>query len=180
MENTPRSSVYEMAMNIALELADRSEDEFTKVGCVAMTSDNRIIATAYNGLLPKHEIADLRSFVFSRHGSVIKSKGKFKDTREEQYREHRLHLMVHSEVNMCSLIKRGEATQCVINICPCPPCMLTLAVHGIKKVIYLYDYNRDSRSKEVADFYNLELIHYIGPCKARVMQKPLKASKKQK
>jgi len=149
-----RSDIIECAMNVALEMADRSEDPFTRVGAVALTGDNRIIATAYNGLLPGYQISDLEKHLLA--------------VPPNDFRTERLPFMVHAEQNLCSLIKRGEARHCIINICPCPSCMLLLAVCGIKKVTFLEYYHRDARAESIAKFYDLELVQYVGPCKRRV------------
>lgn len=137
-----RPSVEEIATQVACVMASRSEDPWTQVGAVALTSDNRIIATAYNGLLPGVEWQTLR----------ISLVNDGKDPREA-----RLPFMVHAEQNLCSLIKRGEATWCVTTVCPCPSCLLLLACHGMKKIVYLSDYGRDNRAIEIAKFYNIEL-----------------------
>lgn len=142
----PRPSVEEIAMQVACVMATRSEDPWTQVGAVALTADNRIIATAYNGLLPGISMDNLGRF--------------FKiGTKSPDMRELRLPFMVHAEQNLCSLIKRGEATWCVTTVCPCPSCLLLLACHGIKKIVYLSEYGRDNSAHEIAKFYNLELIH---------------------
>jgi len=137
-----RPTVQEIAERIAVVMALRSEDPWTKVGAVALTDDNRIIATAYNGLLPG-----------------VSLNAVWKHTNKSPDREYRLPYMIHAEQNLCSLIKRGEASWCVVTICPCPSCLLLLACHGIKKIVYLDDYARDNRAIEVAKFYNIELCH---------------------
>jgi dCMP deaminase len=132
-----RATITDTMMAIATVMADRSEDPFTKVGAVATTSDNRIIATSYNGLLPGYKFIPKWS------------------------RDERLPFVVHAEQNLCSLIKRNEATIVYTTLCPCPSCLLLLAVHGIKKVVYLDDYPRyDTTIKSVAEYYNLELQKY--------------------
>lgn len=130
-----RISVIEMSLEVARSMAKRSEDSWTKVGAVALTSDNRIIATAYNGLLSTF------TFNFTMYP-----------------RETRLPYMVHAEQNLCSLIKRGEASWCVITHNPCSSCLLLLASHGIRKIYYNIEYERDQHSQDVAKFYGIELI----------------------
>lgn len=140
-----RPTVEQVAIQIAAVMAMRSEDPWTKVGAVALTDDNRIIATAYNGLLPRVELRYLWEHLDCAHS--------------EANRDARLPFMVHAEQNLCSLIKRGEASWCVITHCPCPSCLLLLACHGIKKIVYLDAYARDNRAVDVAKFYNIELCH---------------------
>ena len=47
-----RLSIPEYAMALAEVASLRSEDPFRKVGAAALDADNRVIATAYNGLAP--------------------------------------------------------------------------------------------------------------------------------
>ena len=47
-----RLSIPEYAMALAEVASLRSEDPFRKVGAAALDWDNRVIATAYNGLAP--------------------------------------------------------------------------------------------------------------------------------
>ena len=143
-----RPTVEQVAIQIATVMAMRSEDPWTKVGAVALTDDNRIIATAYNGLLPGYEFDDLAYIIQCQHPG-----------KPDVVRDLRLPYMIHAEQNLCSLIKRGEASWCVITHCPCPSCLLLLACHGIKKIVYLDAYARDNRAVDVAKFYNIELCH---------------------
>lgn len=140
----------EMAMQIALACEMRSEDPFNRVGAVAMTSDNRIIATAYNGFLPGYSINQLINTLSETETRVMV---------EKDLRDVRLPYMVHAEQNLCSLIKRGEATQCITTLCPCPSCLLLLACHGIKSVVYLRPYERHN-CKDVAKFYGIQLTQF--------------------
>jgi len=139
--------MMEITAVVARTMETRSEDPWTQVGAVALTSDNRIIATAYNGMLPKYCVSDLENWF----GVGI---------NEPAMRDLRLAYMIHAEQNLCSLIKRGEATWCVTTVCPCPSCLLLLACHGIKKIVYLDDYARDNGAVAIAEFYNIDLCQY--------------------
>lgn len=132
-------------------MALRSEDPWTKVGAVALTDDNRIIATAYNGLLPGVRFQDLIDQTEKEYGLPA---------GPEILRDLRLPYMIHAEQNLCSLIKRGEASWCVVTVCPCPSCLLLLACHGIKKIVYLDEYGRDNSAVKIAEFYNIDLCKY--------------------
>ena len=135
--------MQQVAAHVAKVMMERSEDPWTKVGAVALTTDNRIIATAYNGLLPAYDMTRLWEY----HGGKMD-------------RDVRLPFMVHAEQNLCSLIKRGEAHWVVITTMPCPSCALLLAAHGIRKIVYLQPYERDDGARRIAEFYNLELEQY--------------------
>lgn len=130
-----RITAIRMAIKIAQAASERSEDPFKKVGAVALTMDNRVIAVAYNGLLP---------------GKTISWDTVTRDTR--------LPFMVHAEQNLCSLIKRGEAIKAVVTTCPCPSCLLLLASHGIRIIHFVDQYDRDNSAIEIANFYGIEMI----------------------
>ena len=82
-----RISIPRYAMALAHVASLRSEDPYRKVGAAALDHDNRVIATAYNGLAPGFNAPD----------------GFWSD------REGRQKFMLHAEINLCSLFKRGEA-----------------------------------------------------------------------
>lgn len=153
-----RKTITQTAVEVALAMEGRSEDPWTKVGAVALTSDNRIIATAYNGLLPGINMPDVWDHL--RPGvDAVKFLFHAQEKEIEDYRNLRLPFMVHAEQNLCSLIKRGEATWVVTTVCPCPSCLLLLACHGVKKIVYIRDYARDNRTMEIARFYSIEMCH---------------------
>jgi dCMP deaminase len=141
MKPLPRNSKTQYAMDMAAVAAKRSEDPYQQVGCIALTRDTRIIATAYNGLLPGY----------------VPAEGFWDD------RDKRGLFMIHAEVNLCSLFKRGEACTVVTTLCPCTGCLLMLAAHGIEHIIYRDEYGRDGHNAlEVAKFYSLNLVKFDG------------------
>lgn len=135
-----RITKIEWALRVAEVTAYRSEDPYQKVGAVALTEDGRVIATAYNGLLPGVDATD--EF--------------WKD------RDFRLAYMVHAEQNLCSLIKRGEAVTVASTLSPCLSCLLLMAAHGIKRIAYRDEYKRPGaeRVHEIANFYGIKLEHH--------------------
>ena len=75
----------------------RSEDPYRKVGAAALDFDNRVIGTAYNGLAPGFD-------------------------PDEQFwadRDARQKFMLHAEVNLCSLFRRGEVKLVACTTMPC-------------------------------------------------------------
>ena len=74
-------------MTLAHAAALRSEDPYRKVGAAALDADNRVIGTAYNGLYPG-----------------FKAQDTFWASRDERQK-----YMLHAEINLCSLFRRGEA-----------------------------------------------------------------------
>lgn len=131
-----RASKYEYALAMAYVASMRSEDPYTKVGAVAMTSDGRIIATGYNGL----------------PAGYVPKKG-FWDNRDE-----RLNYILHAEVNCCSLFRRGDAETLASTLLPCRNCANTIAAAGIKRVIYGGIYKRDALSLDLFKSYGIEVI----------------------
>ena len=129
-----RLSIPEYAMALAEVASLRSEDPFRKVGAAALDWDNRVIATAYNGLAPGFE-----------------APAGFWDDREARQK-----FMLHAEVNLCSLFKRGEAKLVATTTMPCTACMQTLCAYGIEEIYYGEIY-RASDAPEIAEIYGITL-----------------------
>ena len=107
-----RISIPRYAMALAHVASLRSEDPYRKVGAAALDHDNRVIATAYNGLAPGFNAPD--DFWADREG--------------------RQKFMLHAEINLCSLFRRGEAKIVATTTMPCTAFMQTLCAYGIKEV----------------------------------------------
>jgi dCMP deaminase len=135
-EKLPRLSIDEYALQLAEVAAKRSEDPYQQVGAVALSKENRIIATAYNGVAPKFQVLD-----------------GFWDNRD-----FRLLYMLHAEQNLCSLFTRGEVETVATTLCPCSTCMTLLIAHGVKRVIYREEYGRDNKAHVIASFYKVDLV----------------------
>lgn len=112
----------------------RSEDPYRKVGAAALDFDNRVIGTAYNGLAPGFD----------------PPQGFWDD------RDGRQKFMLHAEVNLCSLFRRGEAKIVASTTMPCTACMQTLCAYGIRE-IYFRDGYCDSDAPEIAALYGVRL-----------------------
>jgi len=112
----------------------RSEDPFRKVGAAALDADNRVIATAYNGLAPGFD-----------------APSGFWDDREGRQK-----FMLHAEVNLCSLFKRGEAKLVATTTMPCTSCMQTLCAYAIKE-IYFREIYKESDAPAIAKVYGIKL-----------------------
>lgn len=107
-----RPSIIRYALDVARVCATRSEDPYRQVGAVALDRHQRIIATAYNGLLPGV------------------------DYKTTWTRNERQLYMVHAEENLCSLFRRTEVVTVVITCQPCPRCLLLLAAHAVERIYY--------------------------------------------
>lgn len=122
----------------ALKIAEvgslRSEDVYVKVGACGLDHDNKVIGVAYNGLAS---------------GKVVPH--SFWNSRDE-----RRSFMIHAEVNLLSLFKKGECKLLACTLLPCSCCATMIAAYGIKKVVYKDTYNRDTKSLEIFEFYGIE------------------------
>lgn len=134
-----RISIPRYAMALAQVASLRSEDPYRKVGAAALDHDNRVIATAYNGLAPGFNAPD--DFWNDREG--------------------RQKFMLHAEINLCSLFKRGEAKIVATTTMPCTACMQTLCAYGIKEVYYQEVYHA-SEAPEIAELYGIRLEKVTG------------------
>jgi dCMP deaminase len=129
-----RLSIPQYAMALAEVASLRSEDPFRKVGAAALDFENRVIATAYNGLAPGFD-----------------APAGFWDDRDKRQK-----FMLHAEINLCSLFKRGEARIVATSTMPCTACMQTLCAYGVEEVYYREVY-KESDAPEIAAIYGITL-----------------------
>ncbi len=129
-----RLSIPQYAMALAHVASLRSEDPYRKVGAAALDHSHRVIGTAYNGLAPGYDAPE----------------GFWED------RDGRQKFMLHAEINLCSLFKRGEAKLISTTTMPCTACMQTLCSYGIKEIYYRDVYHK-SDAPEIADRYGIRL-----------------------
>lgn len=129
-----RLPIPQYAMALAHVASLRSEDPYRKVGAAALDFDNRVIGTAYNGLAPGYNPPP-----------------GFWDDRDARQK-----FMLHAEVNLCSLFRRGEAKIVATTTMPCTACMQTLCAYGIREVYYREIYHV-SDAPEIAALYNVKL-----------------------
>lgn len=127
----------EYALELAKTASLRSEDPFRKVGACGLSHDNRVLGVAYNGL----------------------SSGKKVDEVFWNDRDKRRPYMIHAETNLLSLFSRNECGLIAVTLLPCSSCAKMICSWNIKKVVYFEEYdNIDAfHSKEIFDFYNIEL-----------------------
>ena len=129
-----RLSIPEYAMALAHVASLRSEDPYRKVGAAALDFDNRVIGTAYNGL-----------------DAGYNPPPGFWDDREARQK-----FMLHAEVNLCSLFRRGEAKIVATTTMPCTACMQTLCAYGIREIYYQEIYEA-SDAPEIVELYGIKL-----------------------
>ena len=124
------------AVDLAKTASQRSEDPHMKVGACALNEHNMVLALGYNGLAPRKEVDD--SFWEDRN-------------RRRPY-------MIHAEANCLSLVKRGEVKLLAVTLLPCSSCATLIASYDIPKVVYGEIYERDMKSLEIFDFYDIECV----------------------
>jgi dCMP deaminase len=129
-----RLSIPQYVMALAHVASLRSEDPFRKVGAAALDHHNRVIGTAYNGLAPGYDAPE-----------------GFWDDRDKRQK-----YMLHAEVNLCSLFKRGEARVVATTTMPCTSCMQTLCAYGVEEIYYEEEYHA-SDAREIAATYGVKL-----------------------
>ena len=129
-----RISWEEYALRIAEVASSRSEDPFVKVGACALDFNNRVIGVAYNGL-----------------SSGINVPDDFWDDRDK-----RRPYMIHAEINLMSLFKRGECKLLACTLMPCSCCASAIAAYDIKAVVYRDVYARDEQALEIFRFNGIE------------------------
>ena len=129
-----RISWEEYALKIAEVAALRSEDKFVQVGSCALDYSNRVIGVAYNGLASGISVSD-----------------SFWDDRDA-----RRPFMIHAEVNLLSLVKRGECRLLACTLLPCSCCASMIASYGIKTVVYRDVYFRDDKALDIFNFNGIE------------------------
>ena len=129
-----RIAIPEYVMALAHVASLRSEDPSRKVGAAALDHDNRVIGTAYNGLAPGYDAPD-----------------GFWDDRDKRQK-----YMLHAEVNLCSLFKRGEARVVATTTMPCTSCMQTLCAYGVEEIYFEEEY-KSSDAREIAEVYGVKL-----------------------
>lgn len=130
MISSGRISWDEYALRIAIVAAMRSEDPYVQVGSCALDHSNRVIGVAYNGL-----------------GSNINVDDAFWRDRDK-----RRPYMIHSEVNLLSLFRRGECRLLACTLLPCSSCAAMIAAYGIKDVVYRDTYTRDEQALDIFEF----------------------------
>ena len=123
-------------MNIADVVKTRSPDR-TKVGAVLVSlKDHRIISTGYNAL-----------------SAGIDEKNIDWSNRELVYK-----LIIHAELNVL-LYSQSKFEDAILycTLSPCKDCVKLLSATKIKKVIYKDEYKDFEHSKELCDFFGIEL-----------------------
>jgi len=126
-------------MQIADVVKERSPDR-TKVGAVLVSlKDHRIISTGYNGLPP-----------------CMDDNAIDWNDRESVYR-----VIIHAETNTL-LYSQSKFEDAVLycTLSPCKDCVKILSSAKIRKVVYKDKYRDFQASKDLCDYFNIDLQQY--------------------
>ncbi|MEI8174381.1 MAG: dCMP deaminase family protein [bacterium] len=109
-----RPSWDEYFIGIADEVAKRSKDPSTKIGCVIVDNKKRPISFGYNGFI-----------------------GGCDERKMSNERPIKYHLIIHDAMNAI-LFSRRDLENCTLygNYAPCENCLKHIIQAGIKKIVY--------------------------------------------
>ena len=133
-------------INIALEFAKMSSCVSHQVGCI-IVKDGRILSTGYNGTPAGYKFNCDQ--VFPNYNPA---------TDREKHREFSAFTELHSEINgLIYAARKGISIEGASLYCttePCKDCMKALIGAGIRKIIFLNQYDsNDSIREKMIEFY---------------------------
>jgi dCMP deaminase len=145
-----RQSWDEYFMTIAHQVATRSTCLRRHVGAVAVSPENRILGTGYNGALPGSPHCD-------EVGCLRDQLGVPSGQRQEICRAQ------HAEANICNFAARYgvalDGATIYVTAQPCTTCVKAMVTCGIKKVVFDSDYP-DKLACQLAKEAGMELVRY--------------------
>lgn len=143
-----RETWDEYFMKIAHQVSSRSTCGRRKVGAVAVSQENRILGTGYNGALPGAPHCD-------KVGCLREKLGIPSGQRQEICRAQ------HAEANICNIAARyGVAlagATIYVTAQPCTTCVKAMVTSGIQKVVFDGDYP-DELARELAHEAGMEIV----------------------
>ncbi len=125
----------EYFIGIAQLTSMRSKDPNTQVGACIVSSDNRVLSVGYNGA-PNGFDDD--EFPWAREGEPI-------DTKYPYVCHSELNAILNFRGNMRDL----QDARIYVHYFPCVKCSQAIIQAGIKEVIYLHDFDHESKDVEV-------------------------------
>lgn len=126
-------------MEIAKAVSLRSKDPATKVGCIVVDQQNRIIGTGYNGM----------------------SIG-MKETQELWERPTKYAHVIHAEVNALNyLTKTAQNATLYTTMFCCADCAKRVAREKLSRVVYLNDKYDNLTTREIFKCHNIVLEKLI-------------------
>lgn len=135
---------------LALCAKSRSEDPHTKVGGAAFDKDHRVLGVAYNGLTAGREVPAWMLL--------------------EENREEKGDYFLHAESNLCAQLTRGQCYTIFLTISPCKGCCQNIVALGIKRVVYLKEYHRCQKFKDILSFHCVDFMELPKESKNRIKE----------
>ena len=133
--NLMRLDFDQFGILLALMASGRSGDLFyTHVGGVSFDKNKRILAVCYNGFAPGQDL----------------------DVEFLKDREKKNNYVFHSEENLLSQTKIGEVDTMFVTHSPCHNCARLIAANQVKNVVFLEEYHKETRYKDVFEFYGVK------------------------
>jgi dCMP deaminase len=131
----------------ALLLSQKSKCVSKKVGAV-IVKDNRIISMGYNGCVPGfkncNEVFDENNFIREEHH-------KWSDKYE-----------IHAEMNLILFSAKNDinisSCDMYVTLHPCDQCIKNLVQSGIKKIYYVYEYDKRTKDNELLSRIEIEKL----------------------
>lgn len=125
----------EYFIGLAALTAMRSKDPSTQVGACIVSNDNRVLSVGYNGAPNGFDDGD---FPWDREGDSL-------DTKYPYVCHSELNALLNFRGNMREL----QDARIYVHYFPCVKCSQAIIQAGIKEVIYLHDFDHDSKDVEV-------------------------------
>lgn len=124
----------EYFMSVAELAARRSKDPVTQVGACIANSQNKIVATGYNGM--PNGIDD-NTIPWVKEGPYLETKYAY---------------VVHAELNaiLNSVLTDQTGCRLYVSLFPCNECAKAIIQSGIRHVIYLSDKHKNKDSTKAA------------------------------
>lgn len=140
-----RLSWDEMFMNLALVASKRSPDKSTQVGASIISPRGRVLALGYNSGPAGYDLNKIPWDI--KEGNVTKY-------------DYIIHAELNAILNYEGSSKDLIGSTIYLTLSPCHHCALMLVNRGIKKVVYLKEYQDFSMTKEIFDSCGVEMVKY--------------------
>jgi deoxycytidylate deaminase len=76
-------------------------------------------------------------------------------------RDARRPFVLHAEINLLALVKRGECETVACTLLPCASCAAAIAAHGVKRVVFRHEYQRDISAFDIFKFYDIDCAQLL-------------------
>lgn len=134
-------------MLLAKTAACRSPDPFLAVGAAAFRKDRSTVSTGYNGAAPGQEI-------------------------DWSDREARRPFVIHAEYNCLKYSDAGDPYYLYVTLSPCEECFKRAVAYGVKEIVYLQAYERETYALDNAEKYKMIVRQLDGNLLTRWLTNP--------